>query len=114
MNNFKDKFDGCFFGSIVGDALGMPYEFKHPSLITYIPDMIPGGPFNLPKGCWTDDTCKITHKLSGEFVESNTEPYIYNNKLKAFQELFTKLNINQKFLMDFVNQPDIPNFKYAL
>ena len=62
----------------------------------------------------TDDTCKITHKLSGEFVESNTEPYIYNNKLKAFQELFTKLSINQKFLMDFVNQPDIPNFKYAL
>ena len=60
------------------------------------------------------DTCKITHKLSGEFVESNTEPYIYNNKLKAFQELFTKLNINQKFLMDFVNQPDIPNFKYSL
>lgn len=56
MNKFKDKFDGCFFGSIVGDALGMPYEFKHPSLITYIPDMIPGGPFNLPKGCWTDDT----------------------------------------------------------
>ena len=60
------------------------------------------------------DTCKITHKLSGESIESNTEPYIYNNKLKAFQELFTKLNINQKFLMDFVNQPDIPNFKYAL
>lgn len=21
MNNFKDKFDGCFFGSIVGDFL---------------------------------------------------------------------------------------------
>ena len=27
------------------------------------------------------DTCKITHKLSGESVESNTEPYIYNKKL---------------------------------
>ena len=33
MNKFKDKFDGCFFGSIVGDALGMHYEFKHPLLL---------------------------------------------------------------------------------
>lgn len=52
----KDKFDGCFFGSIVGDALGMPYEFKHASEIQYKPVMKAGGPFKLPKGCWTDDT----------------------------------------------------------
>lgn len=52
----KDKFDGCFFGSIVGDALGMPYEFKDASKIKYEPVMQAGGPFNLPKGCWTDDT----------------------------------------------------------
>lgn len=52
----KDKFDGCFFGSIVGDALGMPYEFKDASEIQYEPVMKAGGPFNLPKGCWTDDT----------------------------------------------------------
>lgn len=52
----RDKFDGCFFGSIVGDALGMPYEFKDASEIQYEPVMKAGGPFNLPKGCWTDDT----------------------------------------------------------
>lgn len=52
----KDKFDGCFFGSIVGDALGMSYEFKHASDIQYEPVMKAGGPFKLPKGCWTDDT----------------------------------------------------------
>lgn len=47
---------GCFFGAIVGDALGMPYEFKHSNEIKYTGSMEPGGPFNLPKGCWTDDT----------------------------------------------------------
>lgn len=51
-----DKFYGCFFGSIVGDALGMPYEFKRPYNIDYKPVMQSGGPFGLPKGCWTDDT----------------------------------------------------------
>lgn len=56
MDKLKNKFYGCFFGSIVGDALGMPYEFKKASEITYEPIMQSGGPFNLPKGCWTDDT----------------------------------------------------------
>lgn len=28
MNNFKDKFDGCFFGSIVR-KLSLPYYFKY-------------------------------------------------------------------------------------
>lgn len=55
-NNFKNRFFGCFFGSIVGDALGMPYEFKQAKNIEYTPEMKAGGPFQLPKGCWTDDT----------------------------------------------------------
>lgn len=53
INNRKK---GCFFGAIVGDALGMPYEFKHSHEIKYTGSMEAGGPFNLPKGCWTDDT----------------------------------------------------------
>lgn len=56
MNNLKNKFFGCFIGAIVGDALGMPYEFKNPKDVNYKPEMIAGGPFQLPKGCWTDDT----------------------------------------------------------
>ena len=56
MSNLKNKFFGCFMGAIVGDALGMPYEFKKPEAINYKPEMIAGGPFQLPKGCWTDDT----------------------------------------------------------
>ena len=28
MSNLKNKFFGCFIGAIVGDALGIPYEFK--------------------------------------------------------------------------------------
>lgn len=51
-----DRLKGCFFGSIVGDALGMPYEFKNAEHIEYVPEMQAGGPFNLPLGCWTDDS----------------------------------------------------------
>lgn len=33
MSNLKNKFFGCFMGAIVGDALGMPYEFKKPKVL---------------------------------------------------------------------------------
>lgn len=51
-----NKFRGCFFGLVVGDTLGMPYEFKKADNIDYTPEYKAGGPFKLPKGCWTDDT----------------------------------------------------------
>lgn len=69
MQGFKDKFYGCFFGSIVGDALGMPYEFKAPEDIAYQPNMQEGGPFRLPKGAWTDDTSMMLC-LADSLIES--------------------------------------------
>ena len=59
MSDLKNKFFGCFFGAIVGDALGMPYEFKQPEDIDYKPEMLAGGPFHLPKGCWIDDLIDV-------------------------------------------------------
>jgi ADP-ribosyl-[dinitrogen reductase] hydrolase len=51
-----DRYLGCFFGMAVGDALGAPVEFQQPGNFEPITDMRAGGPFNLPAGCWTDDT----------------------------------------------------------
>lgn len=67
INNRKK---GCFFGAIVGDALGMPYEFKEAKEIKFTGNMEAGGPFNLPKGCWTDDT-SMTLCLLESLYEKN-------------------------------------------
>lgn len=50
------KYRGSFIGLAVGDALGMVVEFEQPGGFESVTDMRAGGPFDLPKGYWTDDT----------------------------------------------------------
>jgi ADP-ribosyl-[dinitrogen reductase] hydrolase len=52
----KDRFLGCLLGLAVGDALGAPVEFKVRGSFPPVEEMQAGGPFNLKKGQWTDDT----------------------------------------------------------
>ena len=46
------------YGAIVGDALGVPVEFKDRDFLKQNPvsDMIGYGTYNLPKGSWSDDS----------------------------------------------------------
>lgn len=47
---------GCLLGLAVGDALGVPAEFKMIGEFPLITGMHGGGPFRLQPGEWTDDT----------------------------------------------------------
>lgn len=55
MNDLK-KWQGCLMGLAVGDAVGASVEFKERGTFKSVTDMNGGGPFNLPKGYYTDDT----------------------------------------------------------
>lgn len=52
------KIKSVLFGVAVGDALGVPVEFKSRQTISYNPvtDMIGYGTYNLPAGTWSDDS----------------------------------------------------------
>ncbi len=52
----RDRALGAFIGLAVGDALGAAVEFKPRGSFPSVTTMRGGGPFNLPIGCWTDDT----------------------------------------------------------
>lgn len=58
-------------GAIVGDALGVPYEFDPRSQIAYAPakDMIGYGTYDQPPGTWSDDSslilCTIQALING-------------------------------------------------
>lgn len=52
----RSRTRGALIGLAVGDALGVPLEFRDPGTFEPIQDMISGGSFGLPPGCWTDDT----------------------------------------------------------
>ena len=51
-----DRFRGALLGLAVGDAVGMPFEFRAPGTFPTVTDMVGGGSFGLPPGKWTDDT----------------------------------------------------------
>ena len=56
MNDLK-KWQGCLMGlAAVGDAVGASVNLKDRGTFKPVTDMNGGGPFNLPKGYYTDDT----------------------------------------------------------
>ena len=58
MVKYED-FKGCLYGLAIGDALGMPLEFKKVEKRLKDGDyteMVQGGWLDLPIGTWTDDT----------------------------------------------------------
>lgn len=56
MMNISDNIRGALVGLAVGDALGAAVEFSQPWEFEPVTEMRSGGPFDLPKGYWTDDT----------------------------------------------------------
>lgn len=54
--NLVDRAKGALLGLACGDAVGTALEFQKKKSPSTIKDMVGGGPFNLKKGQWTDDT----------------------------------------------------------
>jgi ADP-ribosyl-[dinitrogen reductase] hydrolase len=52
----QDRFRGCLLGLACGDAVGTTVEFKRRGTFPPVTDMVGGGPFDLKRGQWTDDT----------------------------------------------------------
>lgn len=56
MLSLNDRILGSLIGLACGDALGAPVEFKSRGSFENVTHYQDGGPFNLKKGQWTDDT----------------------------------------------------------
>lgn len=52
----RERFLGCLAGLAVGDALAAHTQFRKPGTFGNVGDLLGGGPFDLPRGAWTDDT----------------------------------------------------------
>ena len=65
--NLKQKINSVILGLAIGDALGVPVEFRDRDTY-HISDMVGYGTYNQPAGTWSDDTslslALIEHLLS--------------------------------------------------
>ncbi len=52
----RERFQGALVGLAVGDALAAHTQFRKPGTFPPVGDLLGGGPFDLPRGAWTDDT----------------------------------------------------------
>ncbi|HUQ09180.1 MAG TPA: ADP-ribosylglycohydrolase family protein [Steroidobacteraceae bacterium] len=52
----RERFQGALMGLAIGDALAAHTQFRKPGTFAPVGDMLGGGPFDLPRGAWTDDT----------------------------------------------------------
>jgi ADP-ribosyl-[dinitrogen reductase] hydrolase len=52
----RERFQGALLGLAVGDAVAAATQYRRPGHFTPVGDMLGGGPFDLPRGAWSDDT----------------------------------------------------------
>lgn len=70
LDKIIDRRRGSLIGLAVGDALGVPLEFKSPGTFEPVNNMVGGDPFNLNPGEWTDDT-SMALCLAESLIEKN-------------------------------------------
>jgi ADP-ribosyl-[dinitrogen reductase] hydrolase len=54
--SLRERFLGALLGLAAGDAVAAATQYRHPGTFTQVGDLIGGGPFELPRGGWSDDT----------------------------------------------------------
>jgi ADP-ribosylglycohydrolase len=52
----RGRFQGALLGLATGDAVAATTQYRRPGRFSPVGDMLGGGPFDLPRGAWSDDT----------------------------------------------------------
>jgi ADP-ribosyl-[dinitrogen reductase] hydrolase len=66
----RGRFLGALIGLAVGDAVAAATQYRRPGSFTPVGDMLGGGPFDLPRGGWSDDT-SMALCLADSLLERN-------------------------------------------
>ena len=97
--NFKVKniYKDILLGVAVGDALGVPVEFKSRQIIAQNPvtDMVGFGTYNLPAGTFSDDSSltfclaeSLTEKFSLQRIAENFVSWFCSNYWTPYGNVF--------------------------
>ena len=92
MANLRD----AMYGLAVGDALGVPVEFKRRGSY-HIEGMISGGTYGMPAGTWSDDTSmalatcdsiRLQGKIDPKDIAKSFKDWLYRGKYTADGHVF--------------------------
>jgi len=66
----RERYRGMLLGLAAGDAAGQPLVNRRPGSFSPVGDLLGGGPFELPRGAWSDETA-MALCLAESLVERN-------------------------------------------
>jgi ADP-ribosylglycohydrolase len=70
----RERFLGTLLGLATGDAVGVATQFGRPGRFKPLGDMLGGGPFDLPRGAWSDDTAMALCVLESLLEKDGFDP----------------------------------------
>jgi ADP-ribosyl-[dinitrogen reductase] hydrolase len=56
VGSLRERYLGALLGLATGDALAAATQYRRPKSFPNVGDLLGGGPFDLPRGAWSDDT----------------------------------------------------------
>jgi len=71
VRNLRERFQGALQGLAIGDALAAATQYRRPGSFAAVGDLLGGGPFELPRGAWSDDTA-MALCLADSLVETGS------------------------------------------
>jgi ADP-ribosylglycohydrolase len=74
LSSLRDRYLGCLLGLAVGDALAAATQFKRPGTFVPVGDLLGGGPFDLPRGAWSDDTAMALAVADSLLAHGSLDP----------------------------------------
>lgn len=92
----ENKLKDAIYGLAIGDALGVPFEFKERGTY-HCSDMIGNGTHNQPIGTWSDDTSMVIATCSSikktgfvncSDIRKQFEKWLFNAKYTPFGKVF--------------------------
>ena len=84
-DNLRDRYRGLLLGLALGDALSAPVQHRRPGTFTPVGDLLGGGPYDLPRGAWTDDTA-VALVLADALLDSGVfDPAQFRARLRCWQ-----------------------------
>ncbi len=107
-----DRIKGGIIGVAVGDALGVPFEFKDRAILELNPvnDMVGYGTHNQPLGTWSDDSsmtfCTIDSLCNGYDIVDISKKYSkwYNNNLWTPRGSVFDIGITTRKAINLIDQ----------
>ena len=84
--NLRDRFLGAFVGLAVGDALAAATQFRTAGTFTPVGDLLGGGPYDLPRGGWSDDTSMALCLAESLLESSGFDPRDQVDRYRQWQQ----------------------------